>query len=231
MSQRDETLSTRDLASKSEPATADEETRPHESQAPIADDAAGERSPSGVETVPERRLPPEQEEHAADAAERTDGDGEPSSQRSVTAATHTPRTAEAERGASAASAAETSPRPAGAEAGATPTEAETHSPPAGETQDADEADADGAALLSAEDGADVQARWEGVQTQFVDDPRRAVEDADALVAHLMQQLADGFARERERLEGQWSRGEDVSTEELRVVLQRYRSFFRRLLSA
>jgi hypothetical protein len=66
---------------------------------------------------------------------------------------------------------------------------------------------------------------------FVDDPRDAVENADALVAELMQRLADGFARERERLEGQWSRGEDVSTEDLRVVLQRYRSFFRRLLSA
>ena len=47
----------------------------------------------------------------------------------------------------------------------------------------------------------------------------------------MQQLADGFARERENLEGQWSRGEDVSTEDLRVALQRYRSFFQRLLSA
>ncbi len=59
---------------------------------------------------------------------------------------------------------------------------------------------------------------ESVQTTFVDDPRNAVENADALVAELMQRLADGFARERERLEGRWSRGEDVSTEDLRVVL-------------
>jgi len=51
------------------------------------------------------------------------------------------------------------------------------------------------------------------------------------VAEVMQRLADGFAQERERLEGQWSRGEDVSTEDLRVSLQRYRSFFQRLLSA
>jgi hypothetical protein len=80
-------------------------------------------------------------------------------------------------------------------------------------------------------GAEFQGRWESIQVTFVDDPRDAVENADALVAELMQQLADGFARERERLEGQWSRGEDVSTEDLRVVLQRYRSFFRRLLSA
>jgi hypothetical protein len=95
-----------------------------------------------------------------------------------------------------------------------------------------EADADeDAALLPEDQGTEFQGRWESIQTTFVDDPRSAVENADALVAELMQRLADGFARERERLEGQWSRGEDVSTEDLRVVLQRYRSFFRRLLSA
>jgi hypothetical protein len=90
---------------------------------------------------------------------------------------------------------------------------------------------DDTALLPDDQGAEFQGRWESIQVTFVDDPRDAVENADALVAQLMQQLADGFARERERLEGQWSRGEDVSTEDLRVVLQRYRSFFRRLLSA
>jgi hypothetical protein len=51
------------------------------------------------------------------------------------------------------------------------------------------------------------------------------------VASTMQQLADGFASAREDLEGQWSRGEDISTEDLRVALQRYRSFFKRLLAA
>jgi hypothetical protein len=90
---------------------------------------------------------------------------------------------------------------------------------------------DDPALLPDDQGAEFQGRWESIQVTFVDDPRDAVENADALVAELMQHLADGFARERERLEGQWSRGEDVSTEDLRVVLQRYRSFFRRLLSA
>jgi len=86
-------------------------------------------------------------------------------------------------------------------------------------------------LLPDDQGSEFHGRWESIQTTFVDDPRDAVENADALLAELMQRLADGFARERERLEGQWSRGEDVSTEDLRVVLQRYRSFFRRLLSA
>jgi hypothetical protein len=70
-----------------------------------------------------------------------------------------------------------------------------------------------------------------VQTRFVDEPRGAVEDADGLVANVMKQLAEGFAQERERLEAQWDRGEDISTEDLRIALQRYRSFFQRLLSA
>ena len=84
-------------------------------------------------------------------------------------------------------------------------------------------------LLPESQGAELQSRWEAIQTRFVDDPRSAVEEADALVASTMQQLADGFASAREDLEGQWSRGEDISTEDLRVALQRYRSFFRRLL--
>jgi hypothetical protein len=94
----------------------------------------------------------------------------------------------------------------------------------------DSATADGAPLLSEELSTNFQRRWEEVQTRFVDEPRGAVEDADGLVANLMQQLAQGFAQERERLEAQWGRGEDISTEDLRVALQRYRSFFQRLLS-
>jgi hypothetical protein len=69
-----------------------------------------------------------------------------------------------------------------------------------------------------------------LQTGFVDDPRQSVQQADALVGEVMQRLADMFAHERERLEGQWSRGDDVSTEDLRQALRRYRSFFDRLLA-
>ena len=72
---------------------------------------------------------------------------------------------------------------------------------------------------------------EHIQTGFVDEPRQTVEQADELVAQVMQRLAEGFAAERERLEQQWGRGEDVSTEDLRIALQRYRSFFQRLLAA
>jgi hypothetical protein len=97
----------------------------------------------------------------------------------------------------------------------------------GQAEDIDEA----GSLLPEGEESDFQRRWEEIQTRFVDDPRQAVEDADALVAGVMQRIAEGFAQARDGLESQWSRGEDVGTEELRVALQRYRGFFRRLLSA
>ena len=75
-----------------------------------------------------------------------------------------------------------------------------------------------------------RSRWTSIQTGFVDEPRRAVEQADTLVAEVMKRLAEIFADERAKLEGQWSRGDNVSTEDLRIALQRYRSFFDRLLS-
>jgi hypothetical protein len=90
---------------------------------------------------------------------------------------------------------------------------------------------DSADLFPREENAEFQRRWEAIQTGFVDEPRQTVEQADELVAQVMQRLAQGFAGERERLEQQWGRGEDVSTEDLRIALQRYRGFFQRLLSA
>jgi hypothetical protein len=76
-----------------------------------------------------------------------------------------------------------------------------------------------------------RGRWQEIQTGFVDEPQRAVEEADGLVAELMQRLAETFSSERSSLEAQWAEGGDASTEDLRVALQRYRSFFDRLLSA
>jgi hypothetical protein len=75
-----------------------------------------------------------------------------------------------------------------------------------------------------------RTRWVEVQTGFVDEPRNAVEQADGLVAEMMQRLAQVFADERGKLEEQWSRGNDISTEDLRQALRRYRSFMDRLLS-
>ena len=77
---------------------------------------------------------------------------------------------------------------------------------------------------------ELRIRWSEVQTGFVDEPRRAVEQADSLVASATKRLAEVFAEERSKLEGQWDRGDNVSTEDLRIALQRYRSFFHRLLS-
>jgi hypothetical protein len=77
---------------------------------------------------------------------------------------------------------------------------------------------------------DFRRQWQDVQASFVDDPRTAVRNADELVASLMTRLARIFADERGKLEHDWDKGEDVSTEDLRVALRRYRSFFDRLLS-
>lgn len=85
-------------------------------------------------------------------------------------------------------------------------------------------------LLSSEMTGAYQARWDAIQTAFVDEPRRVVEQADGLVAEMMQRLAETFARERANLERHWDQGGDASTEDLRLALQRYRSFFQRLLS-
>ena len=85
-------------------------------------------------------------------------------------------------------------------------------------------------LLASAEAEGFRARWTDVQTGFVDEPRRAVEQADGLTAELMQHLAKTFADERLQLERQWDRGEDIHTDDLRTAFQRYRSFFERLLS-
>ena len=85
------------------------------------------------------------------------------------------------------------------------------------------------ALFSEPEMVDFRSQWSKLQTGFVDEPRRTVEGADQLVAAVMQRLQEGFANERSGLEKQWDSGDNVSTEDLRVALQRYRSFFDRLL--
>jgi hypothetical protein len=86
-------------------------------------------------------------------------------------------------------------------------------------------------LLADDRSQHYRERWKELQPRFVDEPRETVKEADTLVAELMQDLAASFSDARSSLEEQWSRGEDVSTEDLRVALQRYRSFFERLLAA
>lgn len=85
-------------------------------------------------------------------------------------------------------------------------------------------------LLPGEFSAEMRTRWEEIQTGFVDDPRVSVQQADELVATAIKKLAESFSAERAKLEQQWSAGGDVSTEDLRQALRRYRAFFQRLLS-
>jgi DNA-binding ferritin-like protein len=81
-----------------------------------------------------------------------------------------------------------------------------------------------AQLLETREMEPILGQWKDIQAEFVDEPRKAVQDADALVADLMERLAQMFATEREQLESQWAGGDDVSTEDLRRSLRRYRSF-------
>ena len=95
----------------------------------------------------------------------------------------------------------------------------------------DAVDESGPASLFHDDEAKAfRSRWEAIQTGFVDEPHTAVEEADALVAQVVARLAEVFIEERSTLEGQWDKGDNISTEDLRIALRRYRSFFDRLLT-
>jgi len=102
-------------------------------------------------------------------------------------------------------------------------ETTTHEAPAGTNAGA------AAALLNREESEHFRTRWNEIQGKFVDEPRSAVQQADALVSEVIEQITQMFAKEHSSLEGQWNQGNDVSTEDLRKALQRYRSFFNRLV--
>jgi hypothetical protein len=86
------------------------------------------------------------------------------------------------------------------------------------------------ALFAPDMANDFRSRWDAIQIGFVDDPRQAVQRADELVAQVMTSLAETFAKERSELEGFIKDTDQPSTENLRVALRRYRSFFQRLLT-
>jgi hypothetical protein len=111
-------------------------------------------------------------------------------------------------------------RPARSDRDVAPREPGTPAAAAGETR---------AALFAGDEASRLHERWTEAQAAFVDEPRAAVQRADSLVAEVMKKLAEGFANERAWLERQWDRGDNVTTEDLRLALQRYRSFFDRLL--
>jgi hypothetical protein len=98
------------------------------------------------------------------------------------------------------------------------------------TAKSEQSDAEAAPLFPNNELQELRTNWDRIQAGFVDEPRKVVEQADTLVASTMKRLAEVFAQERSRLEQQWDRGDNVSTEDLRLALQRYRSFFHRLLA-
>jgi len=87
-----------------------------------------------------------------------------------------------------------------------------------------------APLFSPDAAKEFRSRWDAIQSSFVDDPKRAVQQGDELVAQVLKSLTETFSNERSRLEGQLDQSDKASTENLRVALRRYRSFFERLLS-
>jgi hypothetical protein len=219
MERNTETLSTRDLASPSEqgggvttsdgdvrdPATSEGEAEVYDQAAPAAE---GTRPPADEQTSP-----PGEARTGVSAGERSVAADRPGAR--LDPESGAPGLIAEDRPENVTQAVATQDQG---------TEVQPHSTPAAAS------DSNGGSLLSADMDATFQQRWKEIQTRFVDEPRGAGEDADSLVATLMQQLAEGFAKERERLEAQWGRGEDISTEDLRVALQRYRTFFQRLLS-
>jgi hypothetical protein len=85
-------------------------------------------------------------------------------------------------------------------------------------------------LFAEDELSGLRSRWDDVQSGFVDDPKECVHKADGLVSDVVDQLTTGFSEARSRLEAQWARGEEASTEDLRLALKRYREFFERLLA-
>ncbi len=86
-----------------------------------------------------------------------------------------------------------------------------------------------APLFNRDEAAQFRSRWNVIQGKFVDEPCAAVQQADALVTEVIEQVSKMFASELSLLEGQWNQGNEISTEDLRQTIQRYRSFFNRLI--
>jgi hypothetical protein len=91
-------------------------------------------------------------------------------------------------------------------------------------------DAKLAPLFTQEATTDFRTRWDLVQRSFVDNPQEAVHAGDELVAQVIASLAETFSSQRSQLENQLNQTDQSSTENLRLALRRYRSFFERLLA-
>ena len=107
----------------------------------------------------------------------------------------------------------------------------TRAPGTGERQMPANIEQEALQLIPQDAASGFLERWSSIQIKFVDEPKDSVREADGLVAEVVQVVAQKFAEARKELEGQWSQGSEVSTEDLRQALQHYRSFFQRLLAA
>lgn len=207
-----------------ETTTPDSENQPDESTAWTDPDAAAEPNPAGDPKSTDRQPAATDRRPAADqkstspkpaAGPQPPADGQPSSEEK----SPEPGPPTEARSATASTTADVGPAPA--------VSRERDSGPG------DDADVGGGGdpLLSRETRLELGSRWSEIQANFVDHPQGSVQEADALVVDLMQRVTGSLSNERERLESQWRQGDHVSTEDLRVALTRYRSFFDRLLSA
>jgi hypothetical protein len=207
------------------------EDQPNQRPAPATDRAAqaAPATPEAVTTADmaaassARQPPADQAVAAPTAVRRAEAGGSPSPDADQTA----------ERRAEAEASPSTDADRSTARADRTVAEVDRKAPDRG-APDRSPAGADegesSAPLFGGDQASTYRSRWAEIQTGFVDEPRAAVQEADALVAEVMRQLARTFADERRRLEGQLAEGEEASTEDLRIALRRYRSFFDRLLT-
>lgn len=85
-------------------------------------------------------------------------------------------------------------------------------------------------LFSPERRGQLRGAWVDIQSSFIDEPRGAVRNADALVQEILTSISQRFENARRDLEAEWDRSDEVSTESLRLALQRYRALFDRLLT-
>jgi hypothetical protein len=84
-------------------------------------------------------------------------------------------------------------------------------------------------LLSNE-SEELRSRWTSIQAQFVDQPCTSIEQADALIADAIERLSKALGIQQSQLRERWLNHDDVSTEELRLTLQEYRTFLNNLFS-
>jgi hypothetical protein len=131
-----------------------------------------------------------------------------------------------------------SPDPAAAEyPGATDADSALAEPGVADVSDAESPPAVVSALVAepeltlaspvADDSTSADARWHEILAMFVDDPRSSVELAAGLVDDSAEALVT-FVQERQHaLLSAWQ-GDDAGTEEMRIALQQYRTFWNRI---